>query len=194
MSDWDYETDFLVAGTGMAGMSAAITAKRNGLDVLLVESMEKWGGTTAISGGGLWMPNNPLMHRDGVQDSPEAAFDYMKQTIGEPGAWASDERKWAFINAIPAYVNMLADEGVNWVRAKEYPDYYPDLPSGMIGRSIEPQRSISASLAHGASSCVRVASRRRCATVTFICSAGPGRRRAASSAVPRSPFVSWVNY
>lgn len=48
---WDLEIDYLVAGSGVAGMSAAITAKLNGLDTLVVESMEKWGGTTAISGG-----------------------------------------------------------------------------------------------------------------------------------------------
>jgi 3-oxosteroid 1-dehydrogenase len=136
---WDHEVDYLVAGTGVAGMSAAITARLNGLDTLIVESMEKWGGTTAISGGGLWVPNNPLMFRDGEQDSPEKAFDYLKSTVGDLGPWTSDARKWAFINGIPSYVNMLADCGIDWVRAKKYPDYYPDLPSGMVGRSIEPQ-------------------------------------------------------
>ena len=136
---WDYEIDYLVAGSGVAGLSAAITAKLNGLDTLIIESMEKWGGTTAISGGGLWMPANPLMLRDGEQDSPEKAFDYMKATIGDPGPWASDARKWAFINGIPSYVTMLTEQGIKWARAKKYPDYYPDLPSGMVGRSIEPQ-------------------------------------------------------
>lgn len=136
---WDHEVDYLVAGSGIAGMSAAITAKLNGLDVLVVESMEKWGGTTAISGGGLWVPNNPLMIRDGEQDTPEKAFAYLKATVGDLGPWTSDARKWAFINAIPSYINMLADNGIKWARAKKYPDYYPDLPSGMVGRSIEPQ-------------------------------------------------------
>jgi len=136
---WDEEVDFLVAGSGVAGLSAAITAKLNGLDTLVVESMEKWGGTTAISGGGLWVPNNPLEFKDDVQDSPEAAFDYMKSTIGDLGPWTSDARKWAFINAIPSYVNMLSEQGIKWARAKKYPDYYPDLPSGLVGRSIEPQ-------------------------------------------------------
>lgn len=136
-NEWDYETDFLVAGTGAAGMSAAITANKNGLDVLMVESMDKWGGTTAISGGGLWMPNNPLMKRDGVEDSVEEAFAYMKAIIGEPGPWASDERKLAFLIAVPDFVNMMAEEGIKWTRAKDYPDYYPDLPGGRIGRGIE---------------------------------------------------------
>jgi 3-oxosteroid 1-dehydrogenase len=138
-NNWDQEVDYLVVGTGVAGMSAAITAKLNGLDTLIVESMEKWGGTTAISGGGLWVPNNPLMLRDGEQDSPEKAFDYLQATIGDVGPWTSEARKWAFINGIAPYINMLSDNGVKWARAKKYPDYYPDLPSGMVGRSIEPQ-------------------------------------------------------
>lgn len=135
---WGHEVDYLVVGTGMAGLTAAITAKTNGLNTLLIESMPTWGGTTSISGGGLWLPNNPLMHRDHEQDSPEAAFDYLKATVGDLGPWTSDARKWAFIHAVPPFVNMLSDYGVKWIRAKKYPDYYPDLPTGMIGRSIEP--------------------------------------------------------
>jgi len=135
---WDHEVDYLVAGTGVAGLSAAITAKSNGLNTLVVESEKTWGGTTSISGGGLWVPNNPLEFRDHVQDSPEAAFDYMKSTIGDLGPWTSDERKWAFIHGIPPYITMLENFGLKWSRAKQYPDYYPDLPTGMTGRSIEP--------------------------------------------------------
>ena len=71
---WDYEVDYLVAGTGVAGLSAAIAAKRNRLDTLIVESTQRWGGTTAISGGGLWMPNNPLMRKAGVEDSLAGAL------------------------------------------------------------------------------------------------------------------------
>jgi 3-oxosteroid 1-dehydrogenase len=61
----------------------------------------------------------------------------MKHTVGAPGPWASDERKLAFLQAIPQYVTMLAAEGVKWTRAKAYPDYYPDLPGGRVGRAIE---------------------------------------------------------
>ena len=134
---WDYEVDYLVVGTGAAGLSAAITAKRNGLDTLVIESTEKWGGTTAVSGGGLWMPNNPLMQDGRVHDSIDEAFEYMDQTIGNVGPWTSDTRKRAFLMGIDHYVNMLTEEGVHWVRAKDYPDYYPDLPGGRIGRGIE---------------------------------------------------------
>ena len=134
---WDLETDFLVVGSGAAGLSAAITAAHNGLDVIVVESMDVWGGTTAISGGGLWLPNNPLMEKAGVQDSIDQALDYLDDTIGDVGAWTSRERKLAFLNAVPHYVNLLADEGVKWARSKDYPDYYPDLPGGRIGRALE---------------------------------------------------------
>lgn len=136
---WDYETDYLVVGTGAAGLSAAITASRNGLDVIVTESMEKWGGTTAISGGGLWMPANPLMHRDGIQDSIEEAYAYMEATIGDLGPWTSPARKRAFLTAIPTYMNMMSDEGVKWARSTDYPDYYPDIPGGKIGRAVEAQ-------------------------------------------------------
>jgi 3-oxosteroid 1-dehydrogenase len=64
----------LVAGTGVAGFSAAIMAKRNKLDTLIIESTDKWGGTTGLSGGGLWAPNNPLMGKADVEDSVEAAL------------------------------------------------------------------------------------------------------------------------
>lgn len=136
---WDYETDFLVVGSGAAGLSAAIAARRSGLDVLIIESMDKWGGTTAISGGGLWMPHNPLMIEAGVEDSVEEALGYMEATIGDVGSWTSLERKKAFLHAIPHYVDMMAEEGVRWTRAKDYPDYYPDLPGGRVGRGIEVQ-------------------------------------------------------
>ena len=93
MANWDYETDYLVVGSGAAGLSAAITAHKNGLDVIVTESQPYWGGTTAISGGGLWMPNNPFMAQAGQNDSPQTTFDYMNETIGNPGPWTSDERK-----------------------------------------------------------------------------------------------------
>lgn len=134
---WNTEVDFLVVGSGAAGLSAAITARKNGLDTLIIESTDKWGGTTAKSGGGLWMPNNPLMQRDGEDDNPEAALSYMEQTIGDLGPWTSTERKKSFINGISHFIEMTEEEGITWVRAKEYPDYYPDLPGGRVGRSIE---------------------------------------------------------
>jgi len=67
---WDDSVDVLVAGSGAAGLTAAIAAADRGLEVLVVESTARWGGTTSISGGGLWMPANPLMICDGSRTPP----------------------------------------------------------------------------------------------------------------------------
>jgi 3-oxosteroid 1-dehydrogenase len=134
---WDAEVDLLVAGTGAAGLSAAIAARLNGLDTLLVESTDKWGGTTCISGGGLWLPANPVMLRDGAIDSIPEALAYMEETIGEPGPWASRARKLAFLHGVDGFVRMTQEQGLHWRRSVRYPDYYPDLPGGRLGRCIE---------------------------------------------------------
>ncbi|MBO0908601.1 FAD-binding protein [Arthrobacter sunyaminii] len=135
--EWDRIVDVLVVGTGAAALTAAVTAAEEGLDVLVVESTDVWGGTTSISGGGLWMPNNPLMGRVGVPDSTEKALTYMETVIDDVGPVSSRERKLAFLNAVPDVVTLLGTLGVQWMRSKDYPDYYPDKPGGMIGRSLE---------------------------------------------------------
>jgi 3-oxosteroid 1-dehydrogenase len=61
----------------------------------------------------------------------------MEQTIGDVGPWTSRDRKLAFLNAIPNYIDMLCEQGVKWARVKDYPDYYPDLPGGRVGRGLE---------------------------------------------------------
>ena len=60
-------------------------AQDEGLSVLLLESTDKWGGNTAMSGGGMWLPNNPLMQRDGAGDSREEALTYLEATVGDVG-------------------------------------------------------------------------------------------------------------
>ncbi|MCC3272507.1 FAD-binding protein [Arthrobacter zhangbolii] len=135
--DWDRIVDVLVVGTGAAALTAAIKAADEGLDVLVVESTKLWGGTTSISGGGLWMPNNPLMKKAGVQDSRQNALTYMEEVIADVGPVSSRERKLAFLDTIPEVVTFLGNLGVQWMRSKDYPDYYPDRPGGMVGRSLE---------------------------------------------------------
>ncbi|GAA1008130.1 hypothetical protein Aple_045250 [Acrocarpospora pleiomorpha] len=137
---WDKVVDILVAGSGAAGLTAAITAADARLDVLVVESTAKWGGTTAISGGGLWMPVNPLMVRAGVADSREEALRYMQEAIGEAGPASSGERRRAFLDSGPEVVRLLGRLGVRWRRSPDYPDYYPDRPGGKVGRGIEVAR------------------------------------------------------
>ncbi|BBH67232.1 3-oxosteroid 1-dehydrogenase [Actinoplanes sp. OR16] len=131
---FDREVDVLVVGSGGAGLTAAIAAADAGATVLIVESTGKWGGTTALSGGGLWMPTNPLIKGE---DSVEKALTYMEAAIGDVGPASSPERRRAFVETIPEVYELLRAKGVRWVASHDYPDYYPDRPGGMVGRGIE---------------------------------------------------------
>lgn len=78
MTTWDEDCDVLVAGSGGGGVTGAYTAAPEGLDVILVEATEKFGGTTAYSGGGgVWFPCNPVLQREGTDDTIEDALEYL---------------------------------------------------------------------------------------------------------------------
>lgn len=131
--------DVVVVGSGAAAFAAALGAVDEGLSVVMVESTDQWGGNTSMSGGGMWLPNNPLMRRDGAADSREEAVEYMRQTIGEPGPASSQERIEAFVDGVNDFVLTAQRYGMEFTRAPDYPDYYPELPGGKIGRAIEGQ-------------------------------------------------------
>lgn len=133
----DHTFDVVVVGSGAAAFSAAITAADGGASVLMLESTERWGGSSAMSGGGLWLPNNPLMQRDRAADSREEALEYLEQTVGDAGPATSRARKEAFVDNVGGFVTMAERLGVTFARAADYPDYYPELPGGKIGRAIE---------------------------------------------------------
>ncbi len=135
MQQWDREVDVLVVGTGAAGLTAAVTAAEAGLEVLVLESTDKWGGSTNLSGGGLWMPTHPLMPES--SDSVEEALAYLDACVGDVGPASSPERRRAFVETVPEAMRFLEGLGVRWAVAKDYPDYYPDLPGGKIGRAVE---------------------------------------------------------
>lgn len=81
--NWNKEYDVLVVGSGASGFSAALTAKLEGMETLLIEKEGKFGGATALSGGGVWVPNNRYLVEAGVADTFEEAKQYMDSTIGE---------------------------------------------------------------------------------------------------------------
>ncbi|MDN4476705.1 FAD-binding protein [Demequina sp. SYSU T00192] len=142
MAEWDEEVDLLVAGTGAAAMSAAIAAADDGLEVLVVEGSPEWGGSTAMSGGGCWLPGHPGMKEIGVEDSEEKVLTYLDACVGTPeevGPASSLERRHAFVRTAPTVHTWLEGHGLVWKTAKKYPDYYPDLPGGIAGgRTVEP--------------------------------------------------------
>src|SRR6056297_887294 len=137
MQTWDRSVDVLVVGTGGAGLAAAMSAGDAGASVLLVESTDRWGGSTSMSGGGIWLPANPLMRRDGAGDSREEALTYLEDCVGDAGPATSRERKEAFVDTVTPVVELAERLGIRFARAADYPDYYPERPGGKVGRAIE---------------------------------------------------------
>ncbi|MER7012879.1 3-oxosteroid 1-dehydrogenase [Saccharopolyspora sp. NPDC000359] len=129
--------DVVVVGSGAAGMAAALTAALHGLDAVVVEKAAKFGGSTARSGGGVWIPNNHVLAGAGIADTPESARDYLAHIVGDA---VSVERQQAFLDAGPRMLAELLPRTplrMRWV--PDYSDYYPEAPGGRLGgRSVEP--------------------------------------------------------
>ena len=83
MSNFDENYDFVVIGSGGGSMCSALVARAAGKSVLILEKTDLIGGTTARSGGVMWIPNNCFMRRDGVEDSPEMATAYLDSVVGD---------------------------------------------------------------------------------------------------------------
>lgn len=141
MSDQHAETlpeitcDVLVAGSGASGMTAAIVAAQAGLSVIVAEKEPVFGGTTALSGGYLWVPNNPVSRKAGVDDSKDAALAYIRHEAGNQFDAARAE---AFLDAGPEMVDYMETRTkVRFEAAPAFSDYHPDAPGGTSGgRSI----------------------------------------------------------
>ena len=107
--------------------------------MVILEKMKFVGGTTARSGGVMWMPNNPFMKRDGVEDSLEKAMTYLDNTVGDhddtPGA--TRERRYTYLTQAPRMVDFLIRQGIKLTRQPYWPDYYDDRPGGSApGRTV----------------------------------------------------------
>ena len=119
-------------------MTAAAAARDAGCEVIVLESMEQVGGSTAKSGGGFWIPNNHLMKACGVDDSYEAALTYMNEVIPEKGPASSGELRETYLKNGPEMLKWLEGLGFKAVYARGYPDYYPERPGGCAeGRCVE---------------------------------------------------------
>jgi succinate dehydrogenase/fumarate reductase flavoprotein subunit len=126
--------DLIVVGSGAAGLSCAITAKSRGLDVLVLEKEPVFGGTTALSGGVLWIPLSHHGLQQNPQDSVDAVRTYMMR---ETGAHFDPEAVAAFIEHGPKMVDFFEQHTQMKFVPTLYPDYHPDVPGGAaIGRSI----------------------------------------------------------
>ncbi|MEU7717346.1 3-oxosteroid 1-dehydrogenase [Streptomyces tibetensis] len=131
--------DVVVIGSGAAGMTAALTAARQGLSCVVVEKAPTFGGSAARSGAGIWIPNNSVILAAGVPDTPAKAASYLAAVVGPE---VPADRQRAFLTAGPAMISFVMDNSPLRFRWMEgYSDYYPELPGGLPnGRSIEPDQ------------------------------------------------------
>lgn len=130
--------DLIVVGSGAAGLTAAIRAAHEGLAVLVLEKADRFGGTTAISGGGIWIPDNPQARAAGIQEAAGAARSYI---LGVIGPSAEPELIDAYLANGPEMVEWLAEHSaVEFLLAPPSSDWYPDVAgASAFGRLLAPR-------------------------------------------------------
>lgn len=125
------DCDVLVVGSGGAGLATAVASAHRGLKVIVAEKEPVYGGTTALSGGWMWVPNNPLAARAGIDDSVEKARAYLKH---ETGAFFDVARVDNFLDAAPRAVSFFEENtALQFDLGPGFSDYHPDAPGGMPG-------------------------------------------------------------
>jgi 3-oxosteroid 1-dehydrogenase len=135
---WDRSVDLVIAGSGGGGMVAGLAALDCGLEPLIVEKQALVGGSTGLSGGIVWLPNNPLMRADGIADSHEDGLAYLADVVGDIGAPSSPARREMFLTAGYEMINFLMRKGLQLIRCTGWSDYYPNHKGGnQPGRAIE---------------------------------------------------------
>ncbi|QRM30296.1 FAD-dependent oxidoreductase [Microvirga sp. VF16] len=123
--------DVLVVGSGAGGFATALTARLHGLDVIITEKEPVFGGTTARSGGWMWIPCNPLAKQEGFKDSREAARTYLQH---EAGNHFDANRVDTFLENGPKMVEFFQEKTeMDFTLGPAFSDYHPDAPGGMPG-------------------------------------------------------------
>lgn len=129
LDGFDHTVDVLIVGSGGGGMTAALTATACGLSALVIEKSSHFGGSTALSGGGIWVPGAPSQRREGYVPSPEGVVEYLRQITD---GLVSDARIRQYVESSPKTLELL--EGLSgwleFVWKPGYADYYPELPGG----------------------------------------------------------------
>jgi 3-oxosteroid 1-dehydrogenase len=130
-TSWDIETDILVVGSGAGALTAAVTAADHHADVLVIEKSDLFGGTSATSGGGVWIPASHAARAAGApEDTPEDGFAYIKALAGNA---VDDARIWAFVKNGPAMLDYLERATTLQFVSVPYTDYHAELPGGRHG-------------------------------------------------------------
>ena len=129
-------TDVVVVGSGAAALTSALTARKEGADVVLLEKSSLIGGTTAMSGGLVWVPNNRHMRDEGEDDSADEAFRYVQRLAG---GRRSDTDARTVIEAGPWMIDFLEASSEIRFETLEKPDYHPEFDGAKArGRCLAP--------------------------------------------------------
>ena len=126
---FDHVVDVLIVGSGGGGMAAALTAHACGLDTLVVEKSSYFGGSTALSGGGIWVPGAPAQRREGYAPDSEAVVGYLRKITD---GLVSEARIRQYVESAPQMLEFF-EQLSGWfefVWKPGYADYYPELPGG----------------------------------------------------------------
>lgn len=126
----DKAVDILVVGSGAGGLLAAITAADRQADVMVIEKSDEYGGTSATSGGGIWIPNSHLAAAAGQQDTPEEAFAYIRSLSASN---VPDKNIHAYIRSAPLMLRYLIEKTPVRYVSLPYTDYHAELPGGKLG-------------------------------------------------------------
>lgn len=139
MQGFDEEFDFVVVGSGGGSMCAALVMRTAGFSVVILEKTDLVGGTTARSGGVMWIPRNRFMRESGIEDSLEESVAYLEATAGQsadaPGT--NPQRRATYAIEAPRMVDFLVEQGVKLHRNRYWPDYYDERAGGSkAGRTV----------------------------------------------------------
>ena len=137
--EWDYEFDVVVVGSGNGALTAALCSHDGGAKTLVIEKSSQFGGTSATSGGGVWIPNNRYAKAENVDDSDQEARNYINSV--SPEGMIKEELIETYISEGPRMIDYLHENSqVKYRNLPHYPDYFPDNAGGKEGnRSMEPE-------------------------------------------------------
>lgn len=139
--EWDRIVDVVVVGSGGAALVAATMASDEGSETLVVEKDSMLGGTTAVSGGGIWLPNNHVMAEAGIPDSRDAALTYIERCVG--GRAPDPALLEVFVDTAPEMLKYLTEHTPCSFHIQPLPDYYtPWGWEGHVPRPAAPSRPI----------------------------------------------------